>query len=152
MAHSVVYDFMTAGYTMHMELSPLEKLFAAQVKILRRIAATEECAVLVGRCSDYILYTDPNCYRLFIHAPVPYRVNRVADSMSITNAQAEADLSATDAARARHYEQFTSRPWGNTKYYNLAVDTSVLGIDASLDLICDAVALWQAQRTQDPQT
>lgn len=149
MAHSVVYDFVTSSYAAHMELSPLEKLFATQVRILRRIAATETSAVLVGRCSDYILYEDPNCFRVFIHAPTPYRVDRAAETMGIPREQAAADLSATDTNRARHYQQFTGRPWGNTKYYNLAVDTSVMGQEHSLDLICDAIRLWEEGRTEE---
>ncbi len=149
MAHSVVYDFMTAGYAMHMELPPLEKLFAAQVRIIRRIAARDESAVLVGRCSDYILYNDPNSFRIFIHAPTDYRVERMAEAMSISPQQAAADLATTDASRARHYEHFTGRPWGDMKYYNLAVDTKTFGTERSLELIEDAIRCWCQHRELD---
>lgn len=149
MAHSVVYDFMTAGYAMHMELTPLEKLFAAQVRILRRIAAGDESAVLVGRCSDYILYNDPNSFRIFIHAPTDYRVSQVAERMNLSPKQAAADLATTDASRARYYEHFTGRPWGNMKYYNLAVDTKTFGTERSLELIEDAIRQWCEHRELD---
>jgi uncharacterized membrane protein YczE len=151
MAHSVVYDFMTAGYAMHMELSPLEKLFAAQVKIIRRIAAQDESAVLVGRCSDYILYKDPNSFRIFIHAPTDERVRRVASTMNISAQQAAADLATTDASRSRHYEHFTGRKWGDTCYYNLAVDTNMFGLTGSLELIEDAIRHWCEARGQSYQ-
>lgn len=142
MAHSIVYDFMTAGYAMHMDLSPLEKLFAAQVRIIRRIATKNESAVLVGRCSDYILYENPNSFRIFIHAPTDKRAQHVAKSQGITLAQATSDLSATDTSRARYYEHFTGRQWGNTKYYNLAVDSNTFGTEGTLHVIEDAISHW----------
>lgn len=149
MSHAVVYDFMTAGYAMNMELTPLEKLFAAQVKIIRRIAAKNESCVLVGRCSDYILYNDPNSFRIFIHAPTDHRVKRVAETMGISEKQAAADLAATDASRARHYEHFTGHPWGDMKYYNLAVDTRAFGEEKGLELIEDAIRCWCESRELD---
>ncbi len=149
MSHAVVYDFMNAGYAMNLELTPLEKLFAAQVKIIRRIARRDESCVLVGRCSDYILYDDPNSFRIFIHAPTDYRVARIASGMRIPTKQAAADLNATDTSRARHYEHFTGRPWGDTKYYNLAVDTRAFGDDKALELIEDAIRCWCQHREID---
>ena len=149
MAHAVVYDFMTAGYAVNMELSPLEQLFAAQTKVIRRIAAKNESCVLVGRCSDYILYNDPNSFRIFVHAPTDYRVQRVSEQMGISERQAEADLATTDASRSRHYEHFTGRPWGDTRYYNLAVDTKAFGDEKSLELIEDAIRCWCQHRELD---
>ena len=149
MAHAVVYDFMTAGYAVNMELSPLEKLFAAQTRVIRGIAQKNESCVLVGRCSDYILYNDPNSFRIFIHAPTSYRVKRVSEEMSISEKQAEADLATTDASRARHYEHFTGRPWGDTKYYNLTIDTKAFGEEKCLELVEDAIRIWCQHREID---
>ena len=149
MSHAVVYDFMNASYAMNMELSPLEQLFAAQVRVIRRIAQKPESCVLVGRCSDYILYDNPNSFRIFIHAPTDFRAARVAEAMNISEKQAAADLSATDTSRARHYEHFTGRPWGDTKYYNLAVDTKAFGDDKALELIEDAIRCWCQHRQID---
>ena len=149
MSHAAVYDFVNAGYAMNLELTPLEKLFAAQVKVIRGIAAKNESCVLVGRCSDYILYNDPNSFRIFIHAPTDYRIARMAESTGMTPEQAAADLSATDGSRARHYEHFTGRPWGDTRYYNLAVDTKAFGTEKGLELIEDAIRCWCQHREVD---
>jgi len=149
MAHAVVYDFMTAGYAVNMELSPLEKLFAAQTRVIRGIAQKNESCVLVGRCSDYILYNDPNSFRIFIHAPTDYRIRRVSETMNISEKQAAADLATTDASRARHYEHFTERPWGDTKYYNLTIDTQAFGDEKCLELVEDAIRCWCQHREID---
>ena len=146
MSGPLVHDFLTANYAVTMELSPLEQLFAAQTRILRRIAAGDGSALIVGRCSDYILYNDPNSFRVFIHAPTDFRVAEKARQDGISPAQAEMELRSADAARANHYAHFTGREWGNTKYYNLAVDTKTFGMEGSLQLIEDAVKTWARAR------
>ncbi len=124
----------------------MEKLFAAQTRILRRIAASDESCVIMGRCSDYILYKDPNSFRIFIHAPSDYRAQRIADTQGISLQQAYQDMERTDTGRARHYQQFAHREWGNTKYYNLAVDTALYGVEGSVELIDNAIRIWCENR------
>ncbi len=146
MQHStLIYDFTTAGYAMYNEgeLPPLERLFAAQTRVLRKIAAEQEACVIVGRCADYILYDDPASCRVFIHANPEYRTARIAARFNIGEAQARTELRRTDAARARYYRQFTHREWGERKFYHLSVDSGALGTDGSVQLITEAVRLWQ---------
>jgi hypothetical protein len=147
MSRSIVYDFLTAGYAMYNEdLPPLEKLFAAQGNVIRRIAASEESCIIVGRCSDYFLYNEPNSFRVFIHARPGYRISRIAEKYGISETQAKADIENTDRSRSRYYQHFTGREWGSTKYYNLAIDSSIFGIDKSADLIEEALILWCSER------
>ena len=151
MLHStLLYDFTTAGYAMYNggELPPLERLFAAQARILNRMTAKYEACILVGRCSDYVLYRNPASFRVFVHANPEYRTNRIAERFQITKEQAEKEMYRTDTARARYYRQFTHREWGDRKYYHLSVDSGALGKAGSVELIEEAVKLWQAQREQ----
>ncbi len=150
MTRNLFYDFITAGYAMYnQDLPPMEKLFAAQTNILRQIAASDESCVIMGRCADYILYGYPNTFRVFIHAPTDYRIKHLIRTQNVSEGQARADLERTDLGRSRHYFQFSGREWGNTKYYNLAVDSSELGIDGSVKLINEAIRLWCQARGQE---
>ena len=149
MTGAFTYDLLSTNYAYSPEeLPPQERLFAASTKVLRTIAAKDESCVIMGRCSDYILYKDPNSFRIFIHAPDGYRYKRVAENKHIPVEKAMAEVRRTDLGRARYYQQFANREWGNTKYYNLAVDTAVYGVDKSVDLICEAVRLWRAKREE----
>lgn len=150
MSGSVVYDFLTAGYAMYNEdLPPLEKLYAAQTRILRRLAAKGESCVIMGRCGDSILYQQPNSFRVFIHAPLNTRVSRLMRDEGLDAETALARVQRTDLGRARHYRQFAGREWGNTKYYNLAVDSADFGIEGSAQLIAEAVKRWQRSKGID---
>lgn len=142
-------DMYSASYDMYNEeLSPIEKVFVAQNKILRDIAAQDSSCCIMGHCGDYILYRDPNTFRIFIHAYPAYRVQRLAGLRDISLETASQYIKSTDASRNSYYQRFTDREWGNTKYYNLAVDTEVYGEDTCVDLICDAVKLWHARRAE----
>ncbi len=151
LSHEVVYDLMTAGYALSNEgLPPLERLFAAQTAIFRRIAASDESCVIVGRCADYILYDDPNCFRIFIHAVPDARVQRLMVRFNLTEDQARADMESTDQARSRHYKHFTGREYGTQKYYHLSIDSGQVGVDGAVELIMNAIRLWCGVRGTDP--
>ncbi len=151
MNHEVVYDLMTASYAMSNQgLPPLERMFAAQTAIFRRIAAGDESCVILGRCADYILYDDPNCFRIFIHATPSARIPRIMKLFSLDEASARTRMQTTDLYRARHYKQFTGREYGTQKYYHLAVDSGQLGTDGSVELIMNSIRLWCKVRGTDP--
>ncbi len=151
MSHEVVYDLMTAGYAMSNEgLPPLERLFAAQTTIFRRIAASEESCVIVGRCADYILFDDPNCFRIFVHATPDARIPRIMNQYGVDEAAARTQMETTDLYRARHYKHFTGREYGSQKYYHLAVDSGQIGVEGAVEVIMDSIRLWCKVRGTDP--
>lgn len=151
MSNAVVYDLLAASYAMSNEgLTPVERLYAAQTAIIRRIAASDESCVIVGRCADYILYDDPNCFRIFIHATPAARVPRIMAKFGCDEKQARIRMNNTDQARARHYQHFTGRSYGSQQYYHLAVDSGQVGVDGAVELIMDAIRLWCDVRGTDP--
>ena len=49
-----------------------------------------------------------------------------------------------DKQRASYYNYYTSKKWGDLKSYDLSVDSSIFGIDGTVELIKNAVALKEA--------
>ena len=143
MEREVVYDFKNAAYAMHNEaLSPEERLFVAQTSIIRMIAAGDESCVIMGRCADYVLYEDPNCFRIFIHAIPEARIDRIMRQYNLTREQAAIQMKNTDTSRSQHYKHFTGRDYGKQEYYHLGIDSSMLGTDDSVELIMNAIRMW----------
>ena len=135
--NSFLYDLYTAVQTP----SVPGQVFIAQAKVIKEAASRESC-VIVGRCADYILYDDPNSFRVFVHAAPEQRVQRIQDQFHTSPEQARRDLEATDRGRSWVYKQCTGRSWGDGRYYNLAVDSGKLGIDGSVELILNAIRVW----------
>jgi uncharacterized membrane protein YczE len=151
MARSVVYDLKTASYALSNEgLPPEEKLFAAQAAVIQRIAAGDESCVIMGHCADYVLYHDPNCFRIFVHAIPDARTARIMTEFGLDREQARTQMVNTDASRARHYKHFTGREYGSQQFYHLAVDSAQLGTDGCVALILESIRLWCAVRGTYP--
>jgi uncharacterized membrane protein YczE len=147
----IVYDFKNAAYAMTSgSLSPDERLFVAQTTVIRQIAAGDESCVIIGRCADYVLYDDPNCFRLYIHARPDARCERVMRQFNLTEAQAKVQMANTDKARAQHYKRFTGRDYGKQEYYHLGVDSGMLGTEGSVDVIMDTIKRWCDVRGTHP--
>lgn len=146
MRHSAVYDYATYAYTIHQSLDQLDELYAAQVEVVRKIAATEKCAIIFGHCGNYILRDDPNCFKLFIHAATPVRVKRAEARHRVGEEDAQRAISATDHSRAKYHHDFTGETWGQAKYYDLSFSTTGFAKPYSLELVADAIEKWKESR------
>jgi cytidylate kinase len=144
MRHSAVYDYATYAYMIQQTLDPLDELYAAQVRVLRNIAKTDQRAVILGHCGNYILRDDPNCFRIFVHAEQTDRVARSERRHNITEEEAERAMHATNRSRAKYHQDFTGEVWGQARYYDLTLSLSAFTRANSSPLVVDAVERWKA--------
>ena len=116
-----------------------DRIFWAQSDVIREIAEKESC-VIIGRCADYILKDHENVVKIFIQAPFEDRVKRVCEKYLIEIPdEAKKEILKTDKQRRSYYEFYTDNTWGGRKHVDLIVNSSVLGIDGTVDLIADFV-------------
>ena len=111
------------------------QLFVIQSNVIRSIA-DKGSAIFIGRCSDYIL-RDRKCLDVFVTATDPVRIKRVAERMNISPEQAESLIRKKDRTRETYYNYYTFGNWGVASNYDLCVDSSILGIDGTADMIID---------------
>jgi len=110
-------------------------LFKIQSETIRDIAS-KGSAIFVGRASDYVL-RDMNCLNVFVQAPVEERIRKVAESENVSEQKAAEIIEKRDTQRARFYNFFTFGHWGKAASYHLCVDSSVLGIQGTAQMIVD---------------
>lgn len=143
MEWELVYDFKAAAYAMSNDgLSDEERLFVAQTAVIHQIAASDESCVIMGRCADYVLYRDPNCFRIFIHAVPAARIDRTMAKYGLNREEAERLMRNTDLSRSQHYKHFTGRDYGKQEFYHLGLDSSMLGADACVEVIMNTIRMW----------
>lgn len=53
------------------------KVFLAQFEAIKKLAAEGPC-VMVGRCADYALADNKDCFSVFVHADLDWRIKRIA--------------------------------------------------------------------------
>ena len=82
-----------------------------------------------------------NKLNVFVHAPMSFKKSRIQEQYEIPEAKVKDVAIKTDKQRASYYNYYTSKKWGDLKSYDLCIDSSILGIDGTVELIKQAVAL-----------
>ncbi len=126
---SVTDDFFSNYYLSN------ETLFKIQSDVMRRLAEEGSC-IFVGRCADYVLKERRDLLTLFISASIDDRTRRIAASHSITESKAGEIIEKTDRGRSAYYNYFSGKNWGAAESYHLCINSSLLGIDSTVELIC----------------
>ena len=118
-----------------------DRIYIAQADVIRDIAKNESC-IIVGRCADFILDENPDVFKVFITAPMHDKVERKRPLLEgKSDSEIESHISKIDKKRAKYYTYYTDRTWGKASTYNLCVDSSILGIDGTVELIANAIKM-----------
>ncbi len=140
--YSLVMDTYSMGYTStgYVDMPINHKVFLAQFDAIKKLAEQESC-IIVGRCADYALEEYPGMISVFIHAKLEDRIRRIKRLYNMTDDKAKELILKTDKKRASYYNYYSSKKWGDAKSYHLSIDSSLLGIDGSVEIIKKFVEL-----------
>ena len=131
MGSNILGTTMHFGYKMPLN----DKLFILQSDVIREYAAKGSC-VIIGRCSDYILRDNENVLRLFIYGDLEHRTERVKQRHpEIKSSQIIDVINKTDKRRSTYYNFYTGNKWGKYDNYDMAINSSTLGIEETAQLI-----------------
>ena len=92
-------------------------------------------AVIIGRCANIIYKDDPEVMKVFLHGNEAWRVDYVAERDSISRREAIKNIKEVDEKRASFHKYCTDAVWGDARDYNLSIDTSVIGIEKTAEII-----------------
>lgn len=117
-------------------------LFSFQAKIIKELAEQENCIIL-GRCGNYLLQDRRDVLRVFIHAPLEARRDRVADfSLAWREKEVLRHIRTEDKRRAAYYRYYTGEEWRDAAGYDLCLDSEVLGEDGCVERILKVLPLY----------
>lgn len=131
MGSNVFGTTMSFGYKMPLN----DKLFLLQSEVIREYAEAGSC-VIIGRCADYVLRDEKNVLRLFIYGDLDHRSERVkARHPEVKESQIIDIINKTDKRRSSYYNFYTGNKWGKYDNYDLAINSSTLGIEGTAEMI-----------------
>ncbi len=140
-ANSLLYTLAMGsnilGTTMHFGYKmPLnDKLFILQSEVIKEYANKGSC-VIIGRCADYVLRDKANVLRLFIYGDLDHREARIMERHpEVKQSQIVYVINKTDKRRASYYNFYTGNKWGRYDNYDMAINSSTLGIDGTAQLV-----------------
>ncbi len=112
-----------------------DKLFILQSDVIKKYAS-EGSAVIIGRCSDYVLKDEASILRLFIYGDLEHRKARIAKRHpELKSSQIIDVINKTDKRRASYYNFYTGNKWGKYDNYDMAINSSTLGIEGTAEVI-----------------
>lgn len=115
-----------------------ERLFKAQSDAIKKVAEKGNC-VIVGRNANIILKEFDRTLHVFIAATEHFRCERMKKEMPDLSEDKVIDrLRAVDKTRKKYCKHYTNTEFGNSLYYDLSLKSSTFGIDACIDMICEA--------------
>ena len=102
---------------------------------IRARAESGESFVVVGRCSDQILRDNPNAVRVFVMGDREEKIHRIMELYSLTREKAAERIDAEDKRRRRYHNAYSDYKWGDSRGYHLCVNSSLVGIDATVEIL-----------------
>lgn len=112
------------------------ELFKIQCEAIRKIAE-QGSAIIVGRCSDYVLRDMEDTLDIFLTAPVEARAQRIMERAGTDMKGALELIEKKDSSRAEYYNYYTFGNWGVASTYDLCLDSSQLGIEGTAGFIIE---------------
>jgi cytidylate kinase len=120
-----------------------ENVFEMESRIIKEIV-DGHTAVIVGRGTAQTLRQRPDVVTVFVHAPEPWRVERVQDVYKLPDPEAARQMVLkSDRDRGRIIRTMADVEWTDVRAYDIAVNTAAVGIDTAVDLIERAVLARQ---------
>ena len=109
-------------------------IWEIQCRIITELAEQGPC-VIVGRCADYILRDKADCLKVFIHADMNFRAQRIVREYGEREQSPEQRLRDKDKRRAAYHRFYTDMKWGHAQNYDITLNSGTLGIDRCVEII-----------------
>lgn len=140
---SSLFNFaITGSYAGNMVFGSGESLqdtmFFAQSNVIKEIASKNSC-VIVGRCANHVLEGMDNCINVFIYSDMNSKIKRAVSEYKLDSSNIEKILRERDKLRAKHYNYYTGKNWGDARNYHICLNSDFIGADNTVKIILDAV-------------
>ncbi len=145
--YNLVMDTYSFGYNMasFSDMPISHKVFLAQFNAIKKYADEGPC-VIVGRCGDYALADYKNSVHVFVNGQYDKRVESIAEKYKLSKAEAEDMVNKKDKQRKSYYNYYSSKKWASVDSYDATIDSTVFGVDGSVQLIIDLVTEFEKKR------
>ena len=117
------------------EESPESNVARMTFEYIRSIADSGESCVIVGRCADSVLRNNPNTLRIFIVGNTEDKNKRLSNIRQISEEEADEERRETDRFRRAYHNFYSETKWGDSRAYDLIINSSCLGIQGTAEYI-----------------
>ena len=122
--------------TMEYARTVQDNLYMFESELIKE-AAKEPC-VIVGHCGNFVLRDYPNVFRVFVFAPLDFKVKRVmAEDPSMSRDAAIRFIQKKDKNRKNYHEFYTPYRWGTIDGLDMLINSGLYGVEKAADIVAD---------------
>lgn len=125
--------------------SPEEIIAQMQFDYIKHKADAGESFVVIGRCADYILRENPALVRVFVLGDTEAKIKRTAEREGISEEKAKIRMEQADKRRKYFHNTHSENKWGDSRSYDITVNSSKLGLDRTAELLIKYIELRNAE-------
>ena len=121
-----------------------EKYHGLVKETIKKLAESSSC-VFIGRDTNQILKNEKNAIHFFIYAKdEEFKIRRKMERENLSYEQAKEKMHEVDRMRKKFYESLNKgHTWGIKEDYDFCIDSSVLGVEETINLIVEIVKKFQ---------
>ncbi len=112
-----------------------ENLAEMQFEYLKKKADNGESFVVVGRCAETILKDQKGLISIFILGDRRDKISRVEQTYQLSEKEAVAKINRHDRKRKYYHNRYSQYRWGDSRSYDLCVNSSNLGIRGTAKML-----------------
>ena len=112
------------GY--YIGLDNADELFVKESELIKELASKDSC-VIIGRCADFILKDEKNVVKVFVYSGIEDKIKRATQ------------IYGYEEDKANHYKYYTDKDWKDFNNYDICINSDLLGVEKSADVICNMV-------------
>lgn len=112
-----------------------DNLAQMQFEFLRKKAALGESFVVLGRCSETILKEYDSLVSIFVTGNKDCKLKHVMEKFSLSETAAAAKITKHDAYRRRYHNHYSDFKWGDSRNYDVCINSSRIGIERTAELL-----------------
>lgn len=116
-----------------------ENVYLLQFEHLQEKAKAGESFVIVGRCGEDILKEYDALVSIFVLGDKEVKRARIMERYGKNEFMAERMMREKDTERKRYHNSFCEGKWGDSRSYDISVNSSVLGIEGTAELLIDFI-------------
>lgn len=115
--------------------SPEENVANIQFEYLRKLAKEGKSFVIVGRCSETKLKDFSGLVTIFILGDYQQKMKRVMEKYQVSEEMAKYMMQREDWKRKSYHNYYCKGKWGDSRNYELSINSSKLGIEKTVDML-----------------
>lgn len=125
--------------------SSIEEVIAhREFELIKEKADKGESFIVVGRCGEQILKEYSGLHSFFIRGDEEQKCRRVMEKYELDEKDAQELMRRQDRQRKNYHNFYCEGKWGDSRTYDLCVNSSRLGTDAVVDLLVKYLELNNA--------